>query len=54
MQNADLPPDSFWSVITRFWLPNGVVEFKTDNKGLFEFSLEEVGGSRMEAAGSHL
>ena len=23
--------------------PNGVVEFKTDNKGLFEFSLEEVG-----------
>ena len=24
-------------------VPDGKVEFKTDNKGLFEFSLEEVG-----------
>ncbi len=30
-------------------VPDGKVEFKTDNKELFEFSLEEVRGSRMES-----
>lgn len=32
---------------------DGVVEFKTDNSQLFEFSLEQVAG-RMEIAGTYI
>lgn len=41
-----LPSRQFLARYEKILSPNGHVEFKTDNKGLFEFSLEEV-----EAAG---
>ncbi len=38
----------------RILVPEGVVEFKTDNRGLFEFSLEEIREAGWETAGLHL
>ena len=34
-------PLTLWLYTTKFW-PQGVVEFKTDNRGLFEYSLESI------------
>ena len=41
MQREDLRPGNFWQDMRSFE-KRGTVEFKTDNRGLFEFSLEEV------------
>ena len=41
MQGAGLHPGSFCPSMTRFW-HHGTLEFKTDNKLLFDFSLEEL------------
>ena len=38
-----LPSKEFLARYDQILVPDGKVEFKTDNKGLFEFSLEEVG-----------
>ena len=35
-------------------VPEGLVEFKTDNRDLFEFSLEEVKESRLGASGTYI
>ena len=43
-----LHPESFFPAMRRSWQEEGTVEFKTDNKDLFEFSLEEVKESPWE------
>lgn len=42
LQNAVCHPENFSDVTIRYWRKTGSVEFKTDNRGLFEFALEEA------------
>lgn len=43
-----LTSEEFMEVYDRILKPDGVVEFKTDNKGLFEYSLEAIPGDVWE------
>lgn len=43
-----LTSQEFMEVYDRILKPDGVVEFKTDNKGLFEYSLEAIPGNVWE------
>ncbi|WP_130838442.1 tRNA (guanosine(46)-N7)-methyltransferase TrmB [Lachnoclostridium sp. Marseille-P6806] len=46
-----LPCKEFLRLYDRFLRPGGVIEFKTDNRGLFDFALGEIGpgGFQLEA-----
>ncbi|MFI3171467.1 MAG: tRNA (guanosine(46)-N7)-methyltransferase TrmB [Eubacteriales bacterium] len=43
-----LPSKEFFARYDKVLSSDGVVEFKTDNRGLFEFALEEVGEAKWE------
>lgn len=43
-----LTSEEFMAVYEKILKPDGVVEFKTDNKGLFEYSLEAIPGDVWE------
>jgi tRNA (guanine-N7-)-methyltransferase len=43
-----LTSEEFMEVYDKILKPDGVVEFKTDNKGLFEYSLEAIPGDVWE------
>ena len=40
-----LTSSEFLARYDRILIPDGTIEFKTDNRGLFDFSLEEIGAS---------
>ena len=42
MPSAGSTSPVFMSVYDKILAPRGVVEFKTDNRGLFEYSLESI------------
>ena len=42
MQKDDLTSSAFLNVYRRLLKKDGVIEFKTDNRGLFEYSLQSV------------
>lgn len=54
MLPEDLLPVNSLPSYDKILKEDGVIEFKTDNRELFEFSLEEVPEAWLEASGAYI